>query len=379
MKGLLGKGSLVVLRDGLVGTVAEVDENRNRILVDFGELGCGWVRSSEINERASWILRTSYALRGLQDFLSAEEVKKKEEKEVKEVEEVKADSKVEEEMGGEREEDVKREAQRGPGREPAPPEEKIILPTPPRAPLIEKLPPRIPSLPEELKEEVPRKIDITKLDQVSSQVARLLEEISEMAQKRAILEEQAAELNEKIKPIRDASKAIYRELFGKVEELLKVVESNMRGSQELKSYLGLWREKVLYIIRWLSRIKEEPSDIEKLELLWNLLQKELTPRKVKEIRQKFDIAINRMTKVSSELDTYVAVLPLASIREGMQDMQSLTRLAQAGIWERIKDFGRKLWEFLKSAVRSLLGIRDLISSITGSVRGFVDALVDIGF
>jgi hypothetical protein len=324
----LRQGEIVGLKDGRRGVIEAVEGYK--VLVKFGERGgSAWVDKFDIDPRLTVILRTAYALRKVSEVEDFAQVKEK----------------------------------------------KVVLPTVPTSPLIERLPPKPPGFPEELKEMLPKQIDVTKLDAVSRKVASLLTKIKELASKRAELEEQISDLNSKIKPIRDASKEIQIEIYRAAEELIKEVERDLAGSKELKTYIAMWQEKVLYIVRWLSQVKDEPTDAEKLEMLWALLEKELTPRKLDEIKAKFEKAILEATEVSAELDTYLAVLPLASFRVG----GGAKRVAQEGLWEKVKDFVRRFYDFVKRGVRKLLGIRSVIDAIRQDLKNAIDLLIDIGF
>jgi len=219
-------------------------------------------------------------------------------------------------------------------------EEELKLPTTPQMPFVERFPARPPGFPSELEVPKPTLESLVELDKA---LVRMLDKIERLVSKRAEVQAELENFNQKVKELRTISKEFEEQIRKEVLDVAAQLQKNLEGSEELASFFGKYRDKVLQLIRWIKIETVEPPAETLLEELLKIIKEE-APRKFDRITQRLEQIKNDITQKSEELSSYLAIAPLGSIK-GYKTAQVL---------ETVKGWIRKLWDWIKGVYRSVV-------------------------
>lgn len=308
MNSLIEKGWPVITKTAELGTI--VDFKNGKILIDAGDSEI-WTSIDEIDETKTAIVRAMAILNMIERIVGQ--------------------------------------------RQPITPEE-IEFPSVPTAPRVERIPPKPPKYPPGV--EVPPRPTMEMLRDIDSFTMKALQALDRLSEKRAEVQEKLDSLNAKQKELRNLLKELTEEQKSRASDIANHLQKTFDGTKELGWFFGKWRDTLLYIVRFIKEIKEEPPPEELLEQLLTIVKEE-APQKYEIITKRLEKIKNESTQTINEIITYFAEAPIGSIKSFYRESQLI---------EKIKDITRRFWEWLKGVARRIVGwlnsINDSISDMS---------------
>ena len=313
----LGPRDPVIMKDGTIGEVVSIDDDRESLMVDLGDRESVYFGEA-VDEGKSLLLKTEHALGTLARVLGQRVIEN--------------------------------------------PEVNRITPTTQDtvSPFVKKLPSKAPSgFPGE---KVMPRPSVTDIKDVEHDLTIALNRLAKITPEIEAARAQIEELKAKLKPIQAEEKKLNIDLQGAIGEVLTLMMKSHEGEKDIAMECGQYKDYLVYALQYWAKNEITPSDTEVLEKLKEILKVE-SPQFLEMLENKEKNIRKELTYFTAQITQYLAIAPIETLKGAKVEAQ---------VMDKMRDMWRKFKSFIGSLVTKAQSWYSEIDSLADNTRIFVD-------